>query len=418
MKDRIIFHIDCNSAYLSFEAANRLRLGHTLDIRTIPSVVGGDPKTRRGIILAKSNMCKQYKIQTGETLYTALAKCPSLLIVKPNYKLYMKCSDAMCDIIREYSSQIQRFSIDEVFVDYTESEQIFGDPITVANTIRERIKNELGFTVNIGVSNNKLLAKMGSDNFEKPDKTHTLWPHEVKEKFWPLPIGELFMVGRATEPKLKKMGIETIGDLARMDPELVKLRLKSHGLMIWQYANGIEDSVVRKSNYMTIKGIGNSTTIPFDVDEKDMAYKYLLSLTESVASRLRSSKHLCQVIQVSIKYSDFSRVQHQKKLFNATDLTNEIYFYTRFLFDEAWNGDAIRHLGIRVSNLIPNDNIQYTLFEDPADLERKRKLDATIDNIRNLYGGSSIYRSTLLHSPVKPMTGGVEESYPLMTSLI
>lgn len=414
---KTIFHIDVNSAYLSWEAVYRLQHGDTLDIRTIPSVVGGDPKTRHGIVLAKSIPAKQYNIQTGETLFSALKKCPSLYIVPPSYDKYIRCSNAMVEIIKEYSPIIQRFSVDEVFLDYTNMEEHFGKAEATAYIIKDRIKKELGFTVSIGVSSNKLLAKMGSD-LKKPDAVTTLFPEEVPKKMWSLPVEDLFMVGRATTPKLHKMGIFTIGDLANYDIEHLKYKLKSHGELIWKYANGIENSSVRTSNYINIKGIGNSSTISFDVVDKLTAHKILLSLTETVTMRLRDSKYLCQLVSISIKSNDFHSYSHQRKLNYATDCTNEIYEIVKTLFDEAWQGEPIRHLGVRVSEFCSNEFYQKSLFED-ENHEKYRALDATIDGIRLKYGSRSVFRASFLHSGLKPMTGGVGESdYPLMASML
>lgn len=414
---KTIFHIDVNSAYLSWEAVYRLQQGDTLDIRTIPSVVGGDPKTRHGIVLAKSIAAKPFKIQTGESLFSALQKCPSLYIVSPTYNLYMKCSNAMVEVLKDYSPIIQRFSVDEVFLDYTGMEKHFGEAEAAAYIMKERIKKELGFTVSIGISSNKLLAKMGSD-LKKPDAVTTLFPEEVPKKMWTLPVEDLFMVGRATAPKLHKLGIFTIGDLANFDIELLKYKLKSHGEMIWKYANGIENSEVRASTHLNMKGIGNSSTISFDVLDKLTAHRILLSLTESVAMRLRDAKCLCQLVSVSIKNSEFISYSHQKKLHCATDSTDEIFKISKILFDELWQGKPVRHFGVRVSELCSNEFYQKSLFED-ENHEKHRTLDAVIDDIRLKYGTKSVFRASFLHSGLKPMLGGVGESdYPLMNSIL
>lgn len=366
--NKTIFHIDVNSAYLSWEAVYRLQHGDELDLRTIPSAVGGNPETRHGIVLAKSIPAKQYNIQTGETLYSALKKCPFLYIVPPSYDKYIRCSNAMNEILRDYSPNIQRFSVDEVFLDYTSMEMHFGEPITAAFKIKERIKNELGFTVSIGISSNKLLAKMGSD-LKKPDAVTTLYPKEVPKKMWCLPIEDLFMVGRATAPKLHKLGIFTIGDLANYDVEILKYKLKSHGEVIWKYANGIEDSHVNSYDSTNVKGIGNSSTISFDVVDNVTAYKILLGLTETVTMRLRDLKCLCQLVSVSIKNSDFISYSHQKKLCYTTDCTNEIFEVVKILFDETWKGEPIRHLGVRVSKLCSNEMYQ-NLFLKMSSMKR------------------------------------------------
>lgn len=410
----IIYHIDVNSAFLSWEAAYRIGQGETLDLRKIPSVVGGDPKTRHGIVLAKSIPAKEYKIKTGETLYSALQKCPNLKIVSPSYELYIKCSKAMMEILKEYSPFVEKYSIDECFIEYTPMKDSFRDPMAAAYHIRDRIYEELGFTVNIGVSNNKLLAKMASD-FTKPNKVHTLFPEEVQKKMWPLPIDDLFMVGRATVPKLKKIGIFTIGDLANYNGDHIKYLLKSHGFLIWQYANGIDHSKLTENKYIERKGIGNSRTIPFDVTDKITAHGILLSLTERVAMRLRNANFLSKVICISIKNSQFKSYSHQRKLFSPTDSTNEIYRVGKELFDEVWKGEPIRHLGIRISDLSSHDFVQSSLFDD-SHMERDKALDEAIDHIRLKYGSKSLVRATALHSGIKPLSGGVEAHYEPMVS--
>lgn len=415
---RIIFHIDVNSAYLSWEAVYRLQHGEKLDLRTIPSAVGGDPKKRSGIILAKSIPAKPYNIQTGETLVAAFRKCPNLVVVPPNYNLYIKCSNSLVELLREYSEHIQRYSVDECFLDFTDMKRIYSDPIAVANEIRERVKNELGFTVSIGISSNKLLAKMAGE-LKKPDGVSTIWPEEIHEKLWSLPVEDLFMVGRATVPKLHKLSIYTIGDLAKYNVKHIEYTLKSHGRLIWQYANGIEDSLVRKSNQLIIKGIGNSTTIPYDVDNAREAHLILLSLSETVAMRLRDTGMCAMLVAISIKTSEFEHYGHQRKFYTPTDSTKQIFEYAKMLFDESWKGELIRHLGVRVSELCTNDFIQINFFEESNDIDKQRKLDSTIDQLRRRYDNKAVVRGCFLHSGIKPLAGGLpEDDYPLMSSLL
>lgn len=406
-----IFHVDANSAYLSWEAVYRLQKGEKLDLRTIPSAVGGDPKRRNGIILAKSIPAKKYGIKTGESLFEAFKKCPNLYVVSPSYELYMKCSNAMVKILKEYSPIIQRYSIDECFIDYTN----MNDPIKVANEIRERIKKELGFTVSIGISSNKLLAKMASD-IKKPDAVTTLYPEEIPDKMWPLPVEKLFMVGRATTPKLHRLGIYTIGDLANFDLNLIKHKLKSHGVMIWNYANGFDNSKVRKDNRLKIKGIGNSTTTSFNIESRKEAHMVLLSLTETVGMRLRNSGYCAQLVSINIKTSEFAYYSHQQKLFSPTDSTQQIYEYAKKLFDESWKGEPIRHLGVRVSDLCDNNFIQLSMFSNYN--EKQRSLDKAIDDIRIKYDNKSVTRGCFLNSGIKPLMGGVSEDYPVMSSIL
>lgn len=415
--EKLIFHIDVNSAYLSWEAVYRLQHGSEIDLREIPSVVGGDEASRHGIVLAKSIPAKKYNIYTGGTLYDARTRCPDLVIVPPRYSLYMKCSNSMNKLLREYTPEIQGFSVDESFLDFSNMEHLYPDYMILAETIKERIKKELGFTVNIGISTNKLLAKVASD-FKKPDKIHTNFPWEIKDKMWQLPVEELFMVGRATAPKLHNLNIYTIGDLATYDKELLKCKLKSHGVVLWNYANGIDNSQVRQSNYIEMKGIGNSTTTAFDVENRETAYKVFLSLCETVAMRLRDSGNCCKVVSISIRNTELKSFAMQKKLDVATDSTRKIYEIVSLLFNRLWQGNPLRHLGVRVTDLCNNDFFQFSLL-DSFNYEKDRRLNKAVDAIRLKYGSKSIQRSCFLHSGVNPMSGGVgEEDYPLMTSIL
>jgi DNA polymerase-4 len=414
---KLIFHIDVNSAYLSWEATYRLQQGEQLDLRTVPSVVGGDEESRHGIVLTKSIPAKKFNIQTGETLYNARQKCIGLLIVPPRYWLYIKCSNAMYEILKEYTPQIQRFSVDESFLNFSNMEHLYPDYMVLAETISHRIKTELGFTVNIGISNNKLLAKVASD-FKKPDMIHTLFPHEIKQKMWKLPVEDLFMVGRATAPKLHNLNINTIGDLANYDLKILKNKFKSHGLLIYNYANGIDTSEVRKSNYIEAKGIGNSTTIAFDVEDKDTAHKVLLSLCETVSMRLRDSQNCCTVVSVSIRGSDLISYSRQKKLTVATDSTRKIYEVVCYLFDNVWKGNPVRHLGVHITDFCGNDFFQNS-YLDTFNYEKDMKLNKAVDEIRLKFGHKAISRSCFLHSGISAMCGGIgEEDYPLMSSTL
>lgn len=414
---KIIFHIDVNSAYLSWTAIHRLQQGDTLDIRTIPSAIGGDELSRHGIVLAKSESAKKQGVTTGNSLREALARCPNLLIVPPDYSLYAKASQAMVTILREYSPKIQQFSVDECFLDYTNMQAIYGDPIKLAHTIKNRIRYELGFTVNIGISHNKLLAKMASD-FKKPDNVHTLFSHEIEDKLWPLPVVELFMVGSKTRNKLLNLGIYTIGDLANADTTILSDYMKSHGLLVQSFARGIDHSTVKKSNFEVVKGIGNSTTIRFDVDNREVAYKVILSLCETVCMRLRASDFIAQLVSVSIVTAEFGYASHQRKLSFGTDSTSQIFQIATELFDELWSNEPIRKLGVRISELTDNDFTQLCVLETTIDLKERQK-DHTIDTIRKKHGSNAVYRACFLHSGINPMSGGIgEEHYPVMTSIL
>jgi DNA polymerase-4 len=414
---RIIMHIDVNSAFLSWQAVYNLQKGDAVDLREIPSVVGGSREARNGIVLAKSTPAKTYGIQTGEVLWQARQKCPNLVSVPPNYELYMKCSNALYELVKEYSPKIQRFSIDEVFLDYTGMEKHFGEPVEAAHMIKDRIKHELGFTVNVGIGCNKLTAKVAGD-LKKPDMVHTIYPHEIPQKMWTLPVEDLFMVGRQTKKKLYLLNIHTIGQLANTDCKLLNYKLKSFGTVIWCYANGIDESPVQSGYFLQMKGIGNSTTIRFDVTDTHTASKVLLSLTESVALRLRTAHSCCRVVSVEIRNSDLENYSHQRKLFSPTSITNEIYKNVVELFKECWKGEKIRHLGVRITDLCSDEFIQPSFF-DAQDKDKKNALDSAIDDIRYKYGNSSVMRGVFLDGEFSPMTGGAgAEDYPVMSSIL
>lgn len=388
---RVIFHIDVNSAFLSWEAVYRLyHLGGKLDLRTIPSIVGGDQEKRHGIVLAKSIPSKKYGIQTGESVMEAKQKCPGLVIVPPNYTLYNRSSQAFMRILKDYTNKIEQYSIDEAFVDMTGRME---DPIELAYEIRDRIRTELGFTVNVGVSNSKLLAKMASD-FTKPDRVHTLWPEEVKEKMWPLPVGDLFYVGHATKRKLDAAGVHTIGELAVFDDRYLYATMRSHGLLVKQYANGIDYSEVITEQPLA-KGYGNSLTTPRDVYEADLAKQYLLSLSETVSARLRADGAKIRCVSISIRDYDLVFYGHQKTLRTPTDLTLEIYEASCELFDELWNGLPIRHLGIHTSQ-VSRDDARQLCFFDAFDYEKQRKAEVAVDQLRKKYGRDIIKRACFL----------------------
>jgi len=414
--DRIILHIDVNSAFLSWEAVYRLQHGATLDLREVPSVVGGDEESRHGIVLAKSIPAKKYGIQTGEVLWQARSKCPDLIIVPPDYSLYMQCSTALNDLLYEYSPILERYSIDEYFLDITGTLALRKQsPVDIAREIADRVKTVLGFTVNIGISSNKLLAKIASD-FEKPDKVHTLFPDEIPEKLWVLPVRDLFMVGRRTAPRLYRLNIFSVGQLAHADPQFLRAHFKSFGNLLWQYANGIDNSPVNPSR-PPAKGVGNSTTTPFNVDNEKEALLFLLSLVETASSRLRAARLLAQVVSVSIRKTDLTFFSHQRKLLTPTDNTESLFKAARSLFRELWDGAPLRHLGVSFSSLCNDRFYQTSIFEDER-IYRKKSLDSSIDAIRLNYGKASVVRGSFINSGIPPLTGGVIDDYPGMRSLL
>ncbi len=387
---RLIFHVDVNSAFLSWEAALRVSNGED-DIRNIPSAIGGDREKRTGVILAKSIPAKKFGIKTGEPVAAALKKCPQLFLARPDFKLYERSSRAFMEICRRYAPVVEKYSIDECFLDMTGTERIYPDPMATAIEIKETIKKELGFTVNIGIGSNKLLAKMASD-FEKPDKVHTLYDFEVKEKLWPLPVRELFTIGASTAEKLEKAYILTIGDLATLDVNVLRSLVGTKfGDQLNAFANGIDDSVV-SDNPEKAKGYSNSTTLENDVTTTEEAYKILLALVDVTAARMRSDGARAFCVGVTIRGNDFKDRSHQRKLTNATDITNEIFVTCRSLFSELWDRKTpLRLIGVSLTNVTYEEDVQLSLFESD-NKERARKLDKAVDSIRNRFGSDVIMR--------------------------
>lgn len=409
MAESTIFHIDVNSAFLSWEAAYRVNtLGDQTDLRDIASAVGGDQKQRHGIILAKSIPAKQYNIQTGEPIASALKKCPNLTIVPPRFDIYVKSSREFMSILYKYSPKVEQYSIDEAFCDMTGTEQLYGSPISFATKLKDEIFHSLGFSVNIGISTNKLLAKMASD-FKKPNLVHTLFPEEIPTKMWPLPVGDLFFVGKSTEKKLLTLGIKTIGDLAHTDPSILSSHLKKHGEFIWNYANGIDPSPVSDTSSDS-KGYGNSTTLSHDITDNNIANTILLSLCETVCTRLRMDKTKATCISVSITDYNFITTSHQSTLFSSTNSTDEIFFVVSQLFSKLWDFHTpIRGLGVQTSKVTKNEYTQYNLF-DADKFERLSKLDKAVDNIREKYGDNSIMRACFLDSSTPNLIGGTKKN--------
>lgn len=393
---RLIFHVDVNSAFLSWEAARRVANGEE-DIRLIPSVIGGDREKRTGVVLAKSIPAKKFGIRTGEPIGLALRKCPDLFLAKPDFRLYEQCSGAFMDICREYAPVVEKYSIDECFLDMSGTHRLYPDPIAIAHTIKDKIRDELGFTVNVGVGDCKLLAKMASD-FEKPDKVHTLFQSEIPKKMWPLPIRDLFTVGASTAEKLEKVRIRTIGDLANRDlayiQRIVGVKM---GQQIYNFANGVDPSPVLSAPEEA-KGYSISTTLEEDVVTEQQARGVLLALTDSVTARMRSDGVKAYCVAVSIRSNDFKTRSHQKKLMNPTDISREVYQVSKQLFGELWDGyTPLRLLGIVLTDLTHEEQSQLSLFPDEA-REKARRLDKAYDAISNKFGASAIMRGSSLQS--------------------
>lgn len=393
---RLIFHIDVNSAFLSWESARRVKQGLS-DLRDIPACIGGDPKKRTGIVVAKSIPAKKYGITTGEPVAMALRKCPELVIVKSDFELYIKCSRAFKEICASYAPVMESFSIDEVFLDMTGTSLIYPDPIKTAHEIKDKIRDELGFTVNVGISTNKLLAKMASD-FEKPDKVHTLFPEEIPTKMWPLSVRDLLFLGKAFEKKLTEAGIRTIGDMAHVsESEIQALLGNKAGHQLHQYALGINESPV-KAKPEEAKGFSVETTFNDDIVSVEQVLPILLEQCDVVTTRMRRKGKKCTSVSVTFRTLDFKNKSHQTTLSNATDMTDEIFRNAKKLFTESWKGEPLRLIGVALTNLTDESFEQLSLFEDNEKKERHRKLDATMDEIRQKFGNDKITRASIMNS--------------------
>ena len=394
--ERIIFHIDVNSAFLSWEAAKRVKNGEA-DIRLIPSAIGGDRDKRTGVILAKSIPAKKFGIKTGEPIGMALRKCPDLYLAKPDFKLYIKCSKAFMDICREYTPVVEKYSIDECFLDMTGTHILYPDPIAVAYEIKDRIFRELGFTVNVGIGPCKILAKMASD-FEKPNKVHTLFYDEIPEKMWPLPVRELFSIGKSTAERLENAGIKTIGALASLDLNAAQAIIGDKiGKQIHDYANGIDSSPVLEEPEEA-KGYSISTTLEEDVVTAEEANKILLALADGVSARMRADDKKAFCVGVTIRGNDFKNHSHQHTFGEATDITSEIYETSKKLFSELWDKKTpLRLLGISLTQITGEDNTQLSFFSVEK-REKERKLDKAMDAIRGRFGSETVVRASNYNS--------------------
>ena len=408
--NRYIFHVDANSAFLSWSAAYKVNiLGEATDLRTIPSIVGGDQEKRHGIVLAKSTPAKKYNIQTGEAIVTALQKCPHLVVVPPDYGLYVNASRAFINVLKKYSDQVIQYSIDEAWAIFDGFETLYGkgQMVKFAYDLKEEIKETLGFTVNIGISTNFLLSKMAGD-FSKPDKVHTLFPEEIESKMWPLPVSELFFVGRATTKKLFSLGIKTIDDLANANEEMIKAHLKTPGMIIRDYARG-GDLQPYMFTHDANKGYGNSLTAPQDITTVAYARHLLLSLCETVGARLRTDGVKVSVVSVHITTFEFAYSNKQMQLLSPTDVTEEIFINACKVFDKLWDKHTpIRQIGVHTGKVASDTGRQYNLF-DMQRFDRLETLNRTIDQIRSRFGEDAVMRACFLEGNVTHMSGGLDK---------
>ena len=391
---RIIFHIDVNNAFLSWSAVKLLSEGYKIDIRQIPSIIGCDESSRHGIVLAKSPVAKKYGIKTAETIYSARKKCPDLKIFPPNMEYYKEMSKKMIDYISNYSPDLEQFSIDECFLDLTGTTYLYDDILTLAYKIKDEILKKFGFTVNIGIGNNKLCAKMASD-FEKPNKVHTLYENEIANKMWPLPREDLFMVGEKTANRLKKMGFYTIGDVAKCDCKRLIKEFKSFGNTIYEMANGIDNSIV-DSTISQSKSISVSLTLDKDTDDIELLKKVLLHQVDEVGRALRKKKLYTTIVAITFKTSQFVNFSKQCSIDLPINSNNAIYDKVISLLYRCWNFEKIRNIGVRISGFTSKRVTQTSLFESDNEDVIDEKIQLVLDSIKDKYGSNIINPASLI----------------------
>jgi len=392
MNKRIIFHIDINNAFLSWTAVYLLKKGYKEDIREVPAVIGGDENSRRGIVLAKSPVAKKLGIVTAETLYQARKKCPNLKVFPPNYKWYEQRSNEFLDYLSQYSPNIEKFSIDECFLDMTGTKYLYKDYRKLANKIKEEIREKFGYTVNVGIANNKLCAKMASD-FEKPDKVHTLYSEEIEEKLWPLPVADLFMVGKKTASILNRININTVEQLAKADEKLLQKYFKNQAQILKQISWGLDDSKVENRRPKN-GSISTTETLPYDYTNKEKLKKILIQQTERLTRQLRAKKQYAHTVAIIYKNNFFQEYSHQEKRNNATNSFKEMYDMVLDLFEKSYKNEPIRLIGIRFSDLVNSRETQLSLFEECKD-DKRENIDETLDKINNRFGKTMIFPASL-----------------------
>ena len=395
---QIIMHIDVNNAFLSWSAIWLLNHGFKKDIRNSYAVIGADEKSRHGIVLAKSMPAKKRGIFTSEPIYMAKKKCPKLEVYPPNYEWYKEMSDKMFELISSYTPDIEKMSIDECFIDYTHVKHLYGDEIEFAHKIQKEIYEKLGFTVNVGIANCKLCAKMASD-FSKPYKVHTLFENELDEKMKPLPVDQLFFVGKKTAEKLHSLNINTIKDLSEADSNYLYKYFKNQAIKLIESANGIDNSEV-ESEKTASKGISNSTTLSYNLVHKEQAYEILEEISDNITMQLRKEKRYAYVIGVNVKDRFFKSSSHQIKLNNPVNKSSEVYEIAKKLFNELWDETPLRLIGVSLNQLTDTGTYQVSLFDDVSTLDKEDDLEKIVDEIKNKYGRKSINKASLANKKI------------------
>ena len=390
--ERIILHSDCNSFYASVECL------HHPEIREKPVAVGGDIEQRHGIILAKNQLAKQFHVSTGEAIWQAKQKCPELIVLPPDFPLYLRFSRLARDIYLDYSSRVEPFGLDEAWLDITSRENQKDKGEKTAQEIRKRIREELGITVSIGVSYNKIFAKLGSD-YQKPDAVTLITKENYRQIAWPLPLSDLLYVGPATKRKLNGFGVHTIGELAQTPVEILRSKFGKIGDVLWCFSNGLDSSPVADfQNQPVVKSIGNSTTAPRDLERDEDVKMILYVLADSVARRLREQGLKGRTIHISVRDNSLFSFTRQKSLLSYTNLTGEIAGEALSLFREHYRWKRpVRSVGISVSDLAA-DTIysQTSLFCDEVKREKVERLDKALDRLKARFGTFAVQPAVLL----------------------
>lgn len=388
MKERIVFHIDVNNAFLSWTAVKLLKEGYGEDIRKIPSVIGGNEKERKGIVLAKSPIAKKYNIVTAETLYQARKKCPNLKVFTPDYNWYIEKSKELFEYLSQYSPSMEQFSIDECFIDMTGTKYLYKNYLELAHYIKDDIKTKFGYTVNIGIGNNKLCAKMASD-FEKPDKVHTLLKDEIVQKLWPLDVGDLLFVGRKTKEELNKLSIYTVEDLAKTDIKVLKRHFKGQAEYLKNASYGIDESRIEEKKTKS-KSISVSETLIYDCTNEDKLEELLFAFVEKTTRTLRTKKQYAKTIAVIFKNNKFETYSAQEKLERPSNSITEIYKIAISIFRKNYKKDPVRLLGFRLTDLTEQNDYQMSLFDKEETKKSSDTVQTTIDNINKKFGKSIV----------------------------
>lgn len=393
MDKKVVFHIDINNAFLSWTAVKLLKEGYGKDIRTIPSIIGGDEEKRHGIVLAKSPVAKKYGIKTAETIYSARKKCPNLEIFPPEMDYYHEMSNMFFNYLEKYTPCIEKLSVDECFMDMSNSSLLYDDLIVLAYQIKNEVYSKYGFTVNIGISSSKICAKMASD-MEKPNKVHTLFLNEIERKMWPLPVEELYMVGKHASEKLHNLGIHTIGELAITDEDFLIKHFGKHGTTMKNYANGISEDLSTNSEEKS-KSISTSETFSSDIGEKNKLLQILYRQVDILCKDLRKQKIYTSTIAITYKTSDFVSYSKQMTISPVTNSTEQISKYISNLLDQSWKNEPLRNIGVRFSNLTNKKQKQISIFTNESQEEKSDTVQETMDKINDKYGSSVIRQANL-----------------------